>query len=184
MKEYYIIKIHCIPKQEAIEMGHKEHDWFYGKEEISLGEYPDGYSHPETGFLTTKEYLIKSYGYTRKCDAVRKINFLKQYKERYWNKEYEIIVVTVQSPQKGIGIMMKLNKQVEALEKMQDKIQEKIDQLQEKMDAIEDHAGDMDRDLTQSEQDRFDHYEEQIQELECESDDIQNAIDYLLDYCE
>ena len=55
--------------------------------------------------------------------------------------------------------MIKLNKQVEALEKVLEKVQAKADELQEKMDAIEDHAAYYDRDLTDAEQNRFDKYE-------------------------
>ena len=80
--------------------------------------------------------------------------------------------------------MMKLNKQVDSLQAVIDKIQEKIDTLQEKMDALEEKAGDEDRDLTKAEQNRFDKWEEEISELEDEMDSVQNAIDYLMDYCE
>lgn len=80
--------------------------------------------------------------------------------------------------------MIKLNKQVEMLERIQDKVQAKIDELQEKMDAIEEAAGDEDRDLTVAEQNRYDRYEAEIEELDDEYTDICNAIDYLREYCD
>lgn len=97
--ERYIIKSHYIPTQEAIDLGHKEHDWFYGKDETTLIECPDGWSHPETGFLTKSNYILKEYGYSRKCDAVRKMKFLqkldKTYPEKFWKVSREVMVVTV-----------------------------------------------------------------------------------------
>ena len=79
---------------------------------------------------------------------------------------------------------IKLNKQVKDLEQMQERILHKIDEIKDKMDAIEEKAFDQDRDLTENEQNRYFKYEEDIDELNYEHDEIQNAIDYLMDFCE
>ena len=79
---------------------------------------------------------------------------------------------------------IKLNKQVKDLEQMQECILHKIDEIKDKMDAIEEKAFDQDRDLTENEQNRYFKYEEDIDELNYEHDEIQNAIDYLMDFCE
>ena len=74
------------------------------------------------------------------------------------------------------------NKAIETLEKLQQRIDEKITDICEKMDAIEERAADADRDLTRAEQDRFDAYDEVVDDLRAEWDEVQNAIDYLMDY--
>ena len=79
---------------------------------------------------------------------------------------------------------IKLNKQVKDLEQMQERILHKIDEIKDKMDAIEEKAFDQDRDLTENEQNRYFKYEEDTDELNYEHDEIQNAIDYLMDFCE
>ena len=78
--------------------------------------------------------------------------------------------------------MIKLNRPVDLLETILEKIEAKIEELTEKMDALEDHACDLDRDLTAAEQNRFDKYESQIEELQEEADEIENALDYLREY--
>lgn len=78
--------------------------------------------------------------------------------------------------------MIKLNKQVESLENIIEKIEQRIEVLRLRKDAIEEKAGDEDRDMTQAEWNRFYKLEEQIEELEGEKDEIENALDYLRDY--
>ena len=79
---------------------------------------------------------------------------------------------------------IKLNKQVKDLEQMQERIEKQIEFIREKMDMIEENACDHDRDLTEREQNKWFKYEEDIDELNYEKDEIQNAIDYLRDFCE
>ncbi len=78
--------------------------------------------------------------------------------------------------------MIKLNRQVEALETVLEKIEAKIEALEEKMEALEENACDMDRDMTKSEWNRWYKWEEEIDELRSEADEIENALDYLRDY--
>lgn len=79
---------------------------------------------------------------------------------------------------------IKLNRPVDMLETILEKIEAKIEDLTEKMEAIEDHACDLDRDMTAAEQNRFYKYEEQIEELQSEADEIENALDYLREYAD
>ena len=78
--------------------------------------------------------------------------------------------------------MIKLNRPVDMLETILEKIEAKIESLQEKMDALEENACDNDRDMTASEWDRWYKWEEQIDELRAEADEIENALDYLREY--
>lgn len=80
--------------------------------------------------------------------------------------------------------MIKLNKQMESLEKAQDKIDKRIEELEAKKVAIEDKAADEDREMTKSELDRYFRFDEEISDLRCEYDEIQNAIDYISEYCD
>lgn len=80
--------------------------------------------------------------------------------------------------------MIKLNSIVERLEIVRQKLEDKIDALQEKINLIDEKCADEDRDYTIVENGRVTKYTETIEELESECDDVQNAIDYLSDYCE
>jgi prefoldin subunit 5 len=78
--------------------------------------------------------------------------------------------------------MIKLNKPVAMLENILKTIEANIEHLQDKMDALEENACDHDRDMTAREQNKWDKYEEQMEELQAEEDEINNALDYLRDY--
>jgi prefoldin subunit 5 len=78
--------------------------------------------------------------------------------------------------------MIKLNRPVELLENALEKIEAKIEQLSEKRNAIEENAADYDRDLTAREWDKIFKYDEQIEALQFEMDEIENALDYIRDY--
>ena len=80
--------------------------------------------------------------------------------------------------------MIRLNKEVERLERIQLKIEQRFGEIQSKMDSIEELAGEFDRDLTAREQNKFDKLKEEYDELQEEYDEIQNVIDYLDLYCE
>ena len=79
--------------------------------------------------------------------------------------------------------MIKLTKQIESLEAIIEKINDRIYELQDKKDAIEDKACDEDRDLTTREQDRFDKYDSEIDDLLYEIECVENALAFLKD-CE
>lgn len=80
--------------------------------------------------------------------------------------------------------MIKLNNIVSQLETMQEKLEQKIEDLTDKMDAIEEKAADYDRDFTESEQNRYDKYEEEMMELKDELECVENAFDELRDWVE
>ncbi len=80
--------------------------------------------------------------------------------------------------------MIKLNKYVNGLENVVEKIERKIEELTDKMEAIQENAFDEDRDMTEAEWNKFYKLEEQIDELEGEKDEIENALDYLRDYAD
>ena len=80
--------------------------------------------------------------------------------------------------------MIKLTKQVESLEKVLEKLGEKIELLEDRKEVIEDNAAEHDRDLTEREQERWDHIDDELQELLAEEGDIENALDYLRSYAE
>ena len=77
---------------------------------------------------------------------------------------------------------VRTGKAIEMLEALQQKCIDKQAEISEKMEAIEEKACDADRDLTRAEQDRYDTYEGYLSDLDAECDEIQNAIDYLMDY--
>lgn len=78
--------------------------------------------------------------------------------------------------------MIKLNRQVAALEDIILKLEHKIEDLEEKKQAVIDNACEHDRVLTAAEERRIDGLDEKIDELNAEADDVQNAIDYLREY--
>ena len=42
------------------------------------------------------EWFAKTYGYNRKCDAVRNMNWHKNnLHEKYWDKEYKLVEVNI-----------------------------------------------------------------------------------------
>lgn len=78
--------------------------------------------------------------------------------------------------------MIKLNRPVEMLEDILERLESKIEALQEKQQAIEENAAEHDRDMTANELARYGTLEEQIDELQAERDEIENALDYLREY--
>lgn len=80
--------------------------------------------------------------------------------------------------------MIKLNKYVNGLENVIEKIERKIEELTDKMETIQENAFDEDRDMTEAEWNKFYKLEEQIDELQGEVDEIENALDYLRDYAD
>lgn len=63
------------------------------------------------------------------------------------------------------------------LDSICDKLESIKERLEEKINSIEGNAFERDRDLTDKE-------EERIEEMNGEIDAIENALDYLRDYCE
>ena len=71
---------------------------------------------------------------------------------------------------------------LESLENIQKRIDEKISILQDKMEIIENKALNQGRELTYSERERYYNITDEIEELEGESNAIQNALDLLSEY--
>ena len=80
--------------------------------------------------------------------------------------------------------MIKLNKQVSALEEVLSRIEMKIEELEDKKQEIIECACNSDREMTSAEEKRIDKIDEKIDELSEEADAVQNAIDYLSDYAD
>lgn len=78
--------------------------------------------------------------------------------------------------------MFKLNRQIESLENIQKRIDEKISILQDKIENIENKSLNLGRELTYSERERYYNITDEIEELEGESNAIQNALDLLSEY--
>ena len=81
-------------------------------------------------------------------------------------------------------MIIKLNSICDRLDAIAEQIETKCDQLDDKMQAIQDKADEHDRDLTETEQKRFDDIEGDIMELKEELDAINDALDYLRDFTE
>lgn len=78
--------------------------------------------------------------------------------------------------------MIKLNRQFESLENVVEKLKDKIEELEEKQEKIEEHADEQGRDMTPTEEARWDKYADMIYELETEIEDIENAINNIIEY--
>lgn len=78
--------------------------------------------------------------------------------------------------------MMKLNRQYESLEKVVEKLKDKIQEFEEKQERIEEHADKHGRDMTPAELERWDKYADEIYDLETQLEDVENAMNYLVDY--
>ena len=78
--------------------------------------------------------------------------------------------------------MIKLNKPVAMLENVLQTLEARIDLLQSKMDTLEETAFERDREMTAREWALWNKYEDQMEELQSEADEINNALDYLRDY--
>lgn len=79
---------------------------------------------------------------------------------------------------------MKLNKPMQSLLNAQLKIQDRISKIQKKMDSLQDNAGNLGRTLTEKEQFKYDDLHKELVNLYCENNDLQIAIDAIIDYCD
>lgn len=78
--------------------------------------------------------------------------------------------------------MIKLNRQFESLENVVEKLKDKIEELEEKQEKIEEHADEQGRDMTPTEEARWDKYADMIYDLETQLEDVEKAMDCLIDY--
>lgn len=79
---------------------------------------------------------------------------------------------------------MKLNKYNDKLVAIYEELDDLIGKLEEKRDAIEDHAIEKDRDMTYTEQERYEAIDEQIDAIRECMDNIESAWDAIGDYVE
>ena len=80
--------------------------------------------------------------------------------------------------------MIKLNKQVEALETVIEKLETKVEELEDKKQAVLDLAFAEGREPTAAESKKMDKIDLEIEDLILEADTIRNALDYLSDYAD
>lgn len=80
------------------------------------------------------------------------------------------------------GSHMKLNRFANTLINMQEQLETLKDSIEDKMVAIVERAEERDRGLTESEQERYDEYENQIYIIETTIDDIEVVINDMDDY--
>lgn len=78
---------------------------------------------------------------------------------------------------------MKLTKYYDKINAIYESLDDLIGELEEKQNAIEDKAIDMDRDMTEKEQERYDEIDEQIQAIENCKDNLEYAMSEIEDYC-
>lgn len=77
---------------------------------------------------------------------------------------------------------MKLNRFANTLDNMQEQLEALKDSIEDKMTAIVERAEERDRDLTESEQARYDEYEYQIYIIDTAIDNIEVVIKDMDDY--
>ena len=77
---------------------------------------------------------------------------------------------------------MKLNRFANTLDNMQEQLEALKDSIEDKMTAIVERAEERDRDLTESEQARYDEYEYQIYIIDTAIDNIAVVIKDMDDY--
>lgn len=91
---YYIVKATSKATQDNPNFAGMTSIAYYGKDQKLLGM--EGTMHDylkDTSKVTY--YMIKVYGYKRKCDAVRSYVYHNCNSDRYWNKQVEIIEMEV-----------------------------------------------------------------------------------------
>lgn len=85
---YYIVKVSLKATQNNPNFAGVLSIAYYGKDQKLL-------KMEETDTSTVAPYMVKTYGYKRKCDAVRAYAYKNCHSTQYWNKQAEIIEVEV-----------------------------------------------------------------------------------------
>ena len=89
---YYIVKVTSKATQDNPNFAGMTSIAYYGKDQKLLGmvtilqDYLDGN-------INIHPYLVKTYGYKRKCDAARSYVYKNCNSTQYWNKQAEIIEI-------------------------------------------------------------------------------------------
>jgi len=79
--------------------------------------------------------------------------------------------------------MKYLDKFSNKLQKLYEELDDVIGEIEQSMDALEEHAGEMDRDMTEAEQDKWDTYEAEISDIRECLDNIESAQFCIAEYC-
>ena len=79
--------------------------------------------------------------------------------------------------------MKKMTAYASKLLSIKESLDNLIGDLEEARDAIEDKALDHDRDMTEKEQERYDLFDEQIDNVNYAIDSIDEALSYIEEYC-
>lgn len=85
---YYIVKVSLKATQNNPNFAGVLSIAYYGKDQKLL-------KMEETDTNKASPYMVKTYGYKRKCDAVRAYVYKSCHSTQYWNKQAEIIEVEV-----------------------------------------------------------------------------------------
>lgn len=85
---YYIVKVSLKATQNNPNFAGVLSIAYYGKDQKLL-------KMEETDTNTVAPYMVKTYGYKRKCDAARAYVYKNCHSTQYWNKQAEIIEVEV-----------------------------------------------------------------------------------------
>lgn len=89
---YYIVKVTSKATQDNPNFADMTSIAYYGKDQKLLGmvtilqDYLDGN-------INIHPYLVKSYGYKRKCDAARSYVYNNCHSSQCWKKQVEIVEV-------------------------------------------------------------------------------------------
>lgn len=89
---YYIVRVTSKATQDNLNFAGMTSIAYYGKDQQLLGM--EGTVHDYLGDSHKVDtYMVKTYGYKRKCDAARSYVYNNCYPSHYWNKQVEIIEV-------------------------------------------------------------------------------------------
>jgi chromosome segregation ATPase len=78
---------------------------------------------------------------------------------------------------------VKMARYFERIETIKEALGEVVDDLEQRRDDIEERAISYDREMTNSEQERYDELDEQIASIYDCMDTLDSAMDYISDYC-
>lgn len=91
---YYIVKVTSKATQDNPNFAGMTSIAYYGKDQKLLGMVTILHDYLD-GNINIHPYLVKSYGYKRKCDAARSYVYKNGNPTQYWNKQVELIEVKV-----------------------------------------------------------------------------------------
>lgn len=93
MTTYYLIKATAKATDENPSFAGDVHVYYHGKGDEVLCRTGDGEIWPFRRYMN--KYLIREYGYTRKCDAVRNFTYNNPQNDKNWTETTEIITCKI-----------------------------------------------------------------------------------------